>query len=128
MLTASPCSPGGQSEPGSSRHCTCCAGSLHGPSSDPPRATVCATCLRFRAHCAHLLMPVAMPLTPMLLLRRRWDATPKVILIVGALQMAIMAYGFQSPNMSKVIGSEWHMQRGAASSVEFHTQRRTWGP
>ncbi|KAF8062108.1 DRC9 [Scenedesmus sp. PABB004] len=35
---------------------------------------------------------------------KRWDATPKVILIVGAMQMAMCAYGFNAPNMSKVIG------------------------
>ncbi len=41
---------------------------------------------------------------------RRWDATPKVIAIIGALQLAMMAYGFQAPNMSKVVGSEWLLQ------------------
>eukprot|EP00879_Flechtneria_rotunda_P007088 GHRR01007440.1.p1 GENE.GHRR01007440.1~~GHRR01007440.1.p1 ORF type:complete len:257 (+),score=71.45 GHRR01007440.1:107-877(+) len=45
---------------------------------------------------------------------KRWDATPKVILIVGALQMAMVAYGFQAPNMSKVIGS---MLVGIAGNV-----------
>lgn len=29
----------------------------------------------------------------------------QVILIVGAMQMAMAAYGFQAPNMSKVIGA-----------------------
>lgn len=38
---------------------------------------------------------------------KRWDATPKVMAIVGALQLAMIAYGFQAPNMSKVVGSEW---------------------
>jgi len=37
---------------------------------------------------------------------KRWDATPKVIMIVGAMQMAMAAYGFQGPNMSKVVGSK----------------------
>jgi hypothetical protein len=32
-------------------------------------------------------------------------AEPQVILIVGAMQMAMAAYGFQAPNMSKVIGA-----------------------
>eukprot|EP00877_Chromochloris_zofingiensis_P008690 jgi/Chrzof1/4074/Cz13g19080.t1 len=36
---------------------------------------------------------------------KRWDATPKVVLIIGALQLAMIAYGFQAPNMSKVVGS-----------------------
>lgn len=38
---------------------------------------------------------------------KRWDATPKVIMIVGAMQMAMAAYGFQGPNMSKVVGSKY---------------------
>lgn len=37
---------------------------------------------------------------------KRWDATPKVIMIVGGIQMALAAYGWQGPNMSKVVGSE----------------------
>ncbi|KAF6265062.1 hypothetical protein COO60DRAFT_1697938 [Scenedesmus sp. NREL 46B-D3] len=45
---------------------------------------------------------------------KRWDATPKVILIVGAMQMAMAAYGFQAPNMSKVIGA---MLIGIAGNV-----------
>jgi hypothetical protein len=38
---------------------------------------------------------------------KRWDATPKVIAIVGAIQVALAAYGWQGPNMSKVVGSEY---------------------
>ncbi|WIA38144.1 hypothetical protein OEZ86_001502 [Tetradesmus obliquus] len=45
---------------------------------------------------------------------KRWDATPKVILIVGAMQMAMTAYGFNAPNMSKVIGA---MLIGIAGNV-----------
>jgi len=45
---------------------------------------------------------------------KRWDAAPKVILIIGCMQMAMIAYGFQSPNMSKVIGS---MLIGIAGNV-----------
>lgn len=37
---------------------------------------------------------------------KRWDATPKVIAIVGAIQLGLAAYGWQGPNMSKVVGSE----------------------
>lgn len=45
---------------------------------------------------------------------KRWDATPKVIMIVGALQLAMASYGFQSPNMGKAIGS---MLIGIAGNV-----------
>lgn len=38
---------------------------------------------------------------------KRWDATPKVIMIMGAIQMGLAAYGWQGPNMSKVVGSEY---------------------
>ncbi|MEW5303479.1 MAG: hypothetical protein WDW36_006166 [Sanguina aurantia] len=34
---------------------------------------------------------------------KRWDATPKIIMIIGGLQLAMTAFGFQSPQMSKVI-------------------------
>jgi hypothetical protein len=37
---------------------------------------------------------------------KRWDATPKVVMIMGAIQMGLAAYGWQGPNMSKVVGSE----------------------
>ena len=37
---------------------------------------------------------------------RRWDATPTVIMIVGAIQLVLSISAFQAPNMSKLIGSE----------------------
>jgi hypothetical protein len=37
---------------------------------------------------------------------RRWDATPRVIAIVGVLQIGVTVFALQAPNMSKVIGSE----------------------
>eukprot|EP00878_Enallax_costatus_P002216 GHUV01002387.1.p1 GENE.GHUV01002387.1~~GHUV01002387.1.p1 ORF type:complete len:253 (+),score=40.80 GHUV01002387.1:166-924(+) len=45
---------------------------------------------------------------------KRWDATPKVIMIIGALQLTMTAYGFQAPNMSKVVGA---MLIGIAGNV-----------
>lgn len=45
---------------------------------------------------------------------KRWDATPKVIMIIGAVQMAMAAYAFQSPNISKAVGS---MLIGIAANV-----------
>jgi hypothetical protein len=41
----------------------------------------------------------------------------QVILIVGAMQMAMAAYGFQAPNMSKVIGA---MLIGIAGAQSRH--------
>ncbi len=34
---------------------------------------------------------------------RRWDATPNVIMIIGAMQLGMVAYGFQQPALSKTI-------------------------
>lgn len=45
---------------------------------------------------------------------KRWDATPKVIAIVGVMQLAMAAFAVQSPNMSKVIGA---MLIGIAGNV-----------
>lgn len=35
---------------------------------------------------------------------KRWDATPRVVMIVGAVQLAMIIYGFRSPNISRVVG------------------------
>ncbi|GAX86315.1 hypothetical protein CEUSTIGMA_g13727.t1 [Chlamydomonas eustigma] len=45
---------------------------------------------------------------------KRWDATPQVIMIVGAIQLFLSISSFQSPNMSKLIGS---MLIGIAGNV-----------
>lgn len=37
---------------------------------------------------------------------RRWDATPNIMTIVCAVQLALAASAFQAPNMSKLILSE----------------------
>lgn len=37
---------------------------------------------------------------------RRWDATPKVIMVIGAMQLGMVAYGFQQPALSKTIFCE----------------------
>lgn len=37
---------------------------------------------------------------------RRWDATPNIMMIVCAVQLALAASAFQAPNMSKLILSE----------------------
>lgn len=34
---------------------------------------------------------------------KRWDATPNVIMIIGAMQLGMVAYGFQQPALSKTI-------------------------
>ncbi|GLC35730.1 Coiled-coil domain-containing protein 13 [Pleodorina starrii] len=34
---------------------------------------------------------------------KRWDATPKVIMVIGAMQLGMVAYGFQQPALSKTI-------------------------
>lgn len=34
---------------------------------------------------------------------KRWDATPKVIMVFGAMQLGMVAYGFQQPALSKTI-------------------------
>jgi hypothetical protein len=36
---------------------------------------------------------------------KRWDATPKVVLAVGAIQLALAFFGLQSPQFSKIVGS-----------------------
>eukprot|EP00967_Tisochrysis_lutea_P047750 scaffold58143_cov21-Tisochrysis_lutea.AAC.1 len=36
----------------------------------------------------------------------RWDATPKIVMIFGGLQLALMSFAFQAPNISKAIGCE----------------------
>lgn len=36
---------------------------------------------------------------------KRWDATPKVVLAVGAIQLAVAFFGLQSPQFSKIVGS-----------------------
>lgn len=36
---------------------------------------------------------------------KRWDATPKVVLAVGAIQLAVAFFGFQSPQFSKIVGA-----------------------
>jgi len=36
---------------------------------------------------------------------KRWDATPKVILAVGAIQLAVAVFGFQAPQFSKIVGA-----------------------
>lgn len=43
----------------------------------------------------------------------------QVILIVGAMQMAMTAYGFNAPNMSKVIGAMLIGIAGAPSRSRF---------
>ncbi|KAG1661315.1 hypothetical protein FOA52_008662 [Chlamydomonas sp. UWO 241] len=45
---------------------------------------------------------------------KRWDATPKIIMIAGGIQLAMAAFAFQSPNMSKLIGC---MLLGIAGNV-----------
>lgn len=40
---------------------------------------------------------------PCLIVRRRWDATPKIIMMFGALQLGMMAFAFQAPNVSKAM-------------------------
>lgn len=45
---------------------------------------------------------------------KRWDATPPVMAIMGAIQMGLAAFAFQSPNMSKVVGC---MLVGVAGNV-----------
>jgi hypothetical protein len=45
--------------------------------------------------------------------RRRWDATPKVIAIVGAMQLGIILYAFQAPGISKAV---FGARRGEASA------------
>eukprot|EP00798_Chlamydomonas_sp_ICE-L_P008771 gene8771-33638_t len=45
---------------------------------------------------------------------KRWDATPQVMAIVGAIQMGLAAFAFQAPNMSKVVGC---MLIGVAGNV-----------
>lgn len=35
---------------------------------------------------------------------KRWDATPRIIMIFGAICLVLTAYGFQSPSISKVVG------------------------
>lgn len=50
---------------------------------------------------------------------KRWDATPKVIAIVGAIQLGLAAYGWQGPNMSKVVGSECVQTAAAAVVVNW---------
>jgi hypothetical protein len=36
---------------------------------------------------------------------KRWDATPKVVLAMGAIQLAVAFFGFQSPQFSKIVGA-----------------------
>ncbi|KAI8470792.1 MAG: hypothetical protein J3K34DRAFT_419445 [Monoraphidium minutum] len=45
---------------------------------------------------------------------RRWNATPKVIVLVGIMQLVLSVFALQAPNMSKVIGS---MLIGIAGNV-----------
>ncbi|KAL6765812.1 hypothetical protein V8C86DRAFT_6745 [Haematococcus lacustris] len=45
---------------------------------------------------------------------KRWDATPKIIMIFGGLQLALMAFAFQAPNLGKAIGC---MLLGIAGNV-----------
>lgn len=35
---------------------------------------------------------------------KRWDATPKIIMLFGALQLGMMAFAFQAPNVQKAMG------------------------
>ncbi|PNH09501.1 Coiled-coil domain-containing protein 13 [Tetrabaena socialis] len=46
---------------------------------------------------------------------KRWDATPKVIMIIGAMQLGMVAYGFQQPALSKTIFCETGAGAGAVS-------------
>ncbi|KAJ9510748.1 hypothetical protein QJQ45_027620 [Haematococcus lacustris] len=52
---------------------------------------------------------------------KRWDATPKIIMIFGGLQLALMAFAFQAPNLGKAIGCEWlavpHSSRSSSTDV-----------
>eukprot|EP00200_Dunaliella_tertiolecta_P003278 CAMPEP_0202350724 /NCGR_PEP_ID=MMETSP1126-20121109/7677_1 /ASSEMBLY_ACC=CAM_ASM_000457 /TAXON_ID=3047 /ORGANISM="Dunaliella tertiolecta, Strain CCMP1320" /LENGTH=252 /DNA_ID=CAMNT_0048942743 /DNA_START=141 /DNA_END=896 /DNA_ORIENTATION=+ len=45
---------------------------------------------------------------------KRWDATPKIVMIFGGLQLALMSFAFQAPNISKAIGC---MLLGIAGNV-----------
>jgi hypothetical protein len=55
---------------------------------------------------------------------RRWDATPKVIGIVGAIQLGMVAYAFQAPGISLAIFCEWaQAARAAAACVAARWQR-----
>ncbi|KAJ9508788.1 hypothetical protein QJQ45_028099 [Haematococcus lacustris] len=45
---------------------------------------------------------------------KRWDATPKIVMIFGGLQLALMAFAFQAPNLGKAIGC---MLLGIAGNV-----------
>lgn len=36
---------------------------------------------------------------------KRWDATPKVVLAMGAIQLAVAFFGIQSPQFSKIVGA-----------------------
>lgn len=38
---------------------------------------------------------------------RRWDATPKIIMLFGGVHLAMVAYGFQQPQLGQIIFSKW---------------------